>query len=954
MEPTGVGMRFTVFGSVEVLGPDGPVAVGQPRHRALLAYLLLHANQVVTPRQLIEALWGGAEPSSALSQLHVAVSTLRRALRDLGMTDLIRTRPGGYRMVLADGDLDAAVFERQVAEARTAQRRGDWQASVRLLRPALAQCRGDALAEVTAPYAAAARQRLHESRLAARALLAEAELALGHHDALIGDLEDLVATHPEHEQLVRQLMLAQHRCGRRSDALSTARNYRRQLAAEQGLDPGPSFAELERAILNADRSLDLPAPPRQRPHRVDAPPAQLPFDVHDFVGRNRELEHLDALLDPARGCRLVLISGTAGVGKTALALRWSHRVREQFPDGQLYVNLRGFDTRRPPAQTLTVLQHFLRSLGLEPSALPDDADEAGALFRSQLADRRVLIVLDNAASAEQVRPLLPGITSCPVLLTSRNRLPSLIAYEGARLLQLAPLLPDEATALLRRRLTRSASDATIARLAERCAYLPLALRLSAAQLICHDQLAVADYVAQLASGDVLSLLERDIDDEVAVSSAFGVSYRAVSASGQHLFRMLGLIPGPDFTMPAAAALVGRDEAALQAPLAELIAANLVSEYLPRRYMLHDLLRSYAERICAREEEAVDRQAAARRLIHFYDQTVFDAYPLLIPRRPDSGREPVGAQVTPLRFTDRAAALDWIDRERDNLIAVIQLAADQGWHNAVLQLTGDLYAYFVIRRRWTDWLVVLGIARASAEHTADVAAAARVENAFGVLYKQSGRFDLAETHYQRAIDLATRAGEERSIGSFTVNLAGLRVGQGNGTEAVKLMRSALALPAYRDNPQYAITAQVNLGSALVGLHRHDEAVDALESALASAFALDDLQNACITYANLIEIALRRGQTQIARKHAEHQLQLAEKLGDPLRTAVATDNLASTLLSDEPDVARHHWAKAQQLYLELGHPLSDILGSWLRTLPSIRDRQELVHADAARRERARRLL
>ncbi|WP_232075912.1 BTAD domain-containing putative transcriptional regulator [Phytohabitans suffuscus] len=857
-------------------------------------------------------------------------------------------------MVLADDDLDAAVFDRQVRDARSAQRRGDWQACVRLLRPALAEWRGEALADVSAPYAAAARHRLHTSRLSARSLLAEAELALGHHDDLVGDLEDLVGQHPEHEQLVCQLMLAQHRCGRRSDALDTARAYRRRLATEQGLDPGLSFVQLERAILGADRSIDRPAPLRRTPRPPEAPPAHLPFDVHDFAGRHREIDQLDALLDQAGGYRPVLISGIAGVGKTALALRWGHRVREQFPDGQLYVNLRGFDTRRPPAQPLTVLHHFLRSLGLEPSALPDDPDEAAALFRSQLADRRVLIVLDNAASAEQIRPLLPGMTGCPVVLTSRNRLPSLIAHEGARLLTLAPLQPNEATHLLRRMLTRTPSDVTMEQLADRCAYLPLALRLAAAQLICHDQLTVADYVSQLDSGDTLSLLEHGIDDDIAVSSAFGVSYRTLTPAGRHLLRMLGLIPGPDFTLPAASALVGGTDAALHAPMAELVAANLVTEYRPHRYLLHDLLRSYAERICAVEENVAGRQAAARRLIHFYDQTVFDAYPLLMPRRPDTRRETIQPPIKPLHFTDRSTALSWIDHERDNLIAVIQLATQHDWHHEVLQLTADLYAYFVIRRRWTDWLVVLRIARASAETVTDAAALSSVENAFGVLYKQTGRFDLAEVHYQRAIDLATTAGEERAAASYTVNLAGLRIGQGNGADAVELMRTALAYPIYRDNPQYAITAQVNLGSALVELQRYDEAVDALDEALTSAFTLDDLQNACITYANLIEVALRRGQIQTARKHAEEQLRLAEELGDPLRTAVAADNLASTLLPDDPDTARQHWARAQRLYLELNHPLSTVLEPWLETLPSIHDHNELIHADENRRQRARRLL
>ncbi|MET8990737.1 BTAD domain-containing putative transcriptional regulator [Nonomuraea wenchangensis] len=602
-------MRFGILGPVEAVADDGPVSVAQPRHRALLAYLLLQANRVVTPAQLAEAIWGGAEPATARSQIHVAVSRLRRALRDHGLDDVIVTRPGGYRLLLADDQLDADLFDRQVEAARASAGRGRHEEAARHLRAALGLWRGQALTDITAAFAEPVRQRLLEQRLIAQELLFDAELALGCHDRLIPGLRRLLEEHPTRERVACRLMLAQYRAGLHLDALETARRTRALLAEEQGLDPGPELSTLETAILNGDLALDVSPRAGGVPASSAATtPAQLPFDVQGFAGRRRELAQLAVLTEAADRATMVLVAGTAGVGKTALAVHWAHRHRDRFPDGQFFVDLHGFDAARTPAEPLDVLRRLLRALDVGDAVVPQEVEEAAALFRSRLARRRVLLVLDDARSADQVRPLLPGSGTCAVLVTSRNQLRGLVAYEGARPLPLAPLSEAEAGELLRAALGERMDEAGGALLARRCAYLPLALRIAAARLSCDRHLTVAGYAGELADGDAFAVLDGQGDLDGALSSAFALSYRALGPAARRLFRRLSLVPGQDFTPVTAAALLGVTPSAARGPLEELCAAHLVAGHRSGRYVMHELLRGYAAGRLADEEPGAGREA----------------------------------------------------------------------------------------------------------------------------------------------------------------------------------------------------------------------------------------------------------------------------------------------------------------------------------------------------------
>ncbi|WP_371778256.1 AfsR/SARP family transcriptional regulator [Streptosporangium subroseum] len=954
-------MRFGVLGPVEVVADNGPVSIAQPRHRAFLAYLLLNANRVVTPDQVIEAMWGGAEPTSARSQIHVAVSVLRRALREQGLNGVIVTTPGGYRLTLAGDELDADIFDRHVEAARVSTKGGDHEESVRRLRAALRLWRGQALADIAAAYAQPARQQLHERRLVAQELLIDAELTLGHHDTLIPELGRLVEEHPLRERLTCQLMLAQHRAGLHTDALQTARRMRDLLAEELGLDPGAQFSELEKAILNADPALNLDVGAATAPtSSTKTTPAQLPFDVQGFSGRERELRELTRIADASGRPPAVLVIGTAGVGKTALAVHWAHRNRDRFPDGQLYVNLRGFDADRAPMEPSDALRRFLRSLGVDSAAIPEDVDEAAALFRSHLSRRRVLIVLDNARSADQLRPLLPGSASCAVLVTSRNQLRGLVIHEGACLLQLDPLTEAEANDLLYGALADRADgsgdggDTAVGQLARQCAYLPLALRLAAAQLAYHRHLTVADYARELTVGDALSILDESSDLNGVVGSTFGLSYRALTPAAQRLFRLLSLPPGQDFTPVVAAALLGVTLVEARRPLEELCTVHLISEHRPGRYVMHDLLRSYATTTFVNNEPEPDRKAATRRLVDFYAETVFEAYSLLQPRRVEGARDVVYPPLEPLRFTDRASALAWHDQERENLAGVIDIAAKHAWHRCAWQLTNDLFAYFIIRRRWPDWLAALRIGGFSAERSGDLEAMAYMENAMGVVHKQIGKYDAARAHYGRAIELAAAAGRSRMVASFNVNIGGLYINEGDLEAGVRHLQTALAIPEYGQNPQYAATAYVNLGCALIEMEKYADAAEVLHRALEFAGIVNDVQQACYSHHNLAEIALRQGDRDTSRQHAERQLQLSQEIGDPLRTAGALDSLASALAQDDLAAARTHWGAAHKIYQDLDHRLATVLEEWLRTLDVTSDPAELAAADETRRRLCRRLI
>jgi DNA-binding SARP family transcriptional activator len=555
---TARAMDFLMLGPVEVRTSAGPVLFGGNRSRGVLAALLLSANRVVSVEQIVDAVWGDHPPAGARVQARNRVSRLRQV-----MPDTIVTSGSGYLLRVDDERLDTTRFTRGVGRAEQLLAAGDAAAGARELATALALWRGPALDGLHTPYLMAAAQGLEEQRIRAVERRIEIEIELGRHAELVGELIALTAEHPYRERLHALLMLALHRGGRRAEALDVYQRARADLADQLGVEPGEQLRRTHAMVLGAH---DEPVV-RQRA------PRELPGDVAGFTGRVELLSRLDA---QARTATIITVTGGPGVGKTAIAVHWAHRVADEFPDGQLFVDLRGFTA---PLRPIAVLATFLRALGIPAAQVPVDEPEAAALFRSVVADRRMLILLDNAHSAEQVRPLLPGTRGSLVLVTSRDRLTGLTVREGARRLPVGRFRPEESRALLAHFLGEeriAAQPHAVAELCASCAQLPLALRVAAAALRESDRLA------PFAIND---------NEMTLVRRAFDVSYQAIRPPEQRLFRLLGLASEVD--AGAAVTLAGVSPAEAGRLLDRLASAHLVEEHAPGRYSQHALLRAYA-------------------------------------------------------------------------------------------------------------------------------------------------------------------------------------------------------------------------------------------------------------------------------------------------------------------------------------------------------------------------
>lgn len=656
-------MKFLVLGPLEAQVGGEPRALGGPRQRAVLAALLLRANEVVTFEYLTEAVWD-RPPARPEGNLRTYVSGLRRQL--LVGADRLVTRPGGYLLRVEEPELDLLSFERLAQAARGAD---EPRTVVEALGQALRMWRGRpfeglAAGPVLAAEAAGLEERYH-------GLLADyvaARFSLGEHAEVVPELRRLTAMFPLREQLWSDLLTALHRSGRRADALAAYQEAQVLLDQELGVSPGEQLVQAHADVL-ADLGVEDEAEAQVRP----VPVAQLPAALPGFTGRGEVLGALDDLLPEVSTTAVVAaLAGTAGVGKTTAAVHWAHRVRSRFPDGQLYLNLRGHGGGEPLTPELA-LAALLVALGVDKSRVPADAADAAALYRSLLADRQVLVLLDNAVTADQVRPLLPGTPGCLTMVTSRNRLDGLVARDGARLFVLDLLSPVEAREVLEHLLGKrrtAAEPGATGQLAELCARLPLALRIAGANLAGRPGWSIEDYVTELRTGDRLTELEAQGDPDTAVRTAIDLSCQSLEQEASRLFRLLGLIPGPDVTVAAAAALAGLDQVATRRALRSLASAHLVEEHTPGRFTFHDLLRLAASQRCVADERAV----AQHRLLLFYAMAARAAMEAIVPR---AYRPLLAVECELPVFADSATATRWLDDEISCLMPAAHLAGALG-------------------------------------------------------------------------------------------------------------------------------------------------------------------------------------------------------------------------------------------------------------------------------------
>lgn len=930
-------MRFCVLGGLDVRSARGPVALGGRKPRTVLAVLLLNADRTVPVDRLVDAVWPSDAPASAAKNLQTYVWSLRRALNDPADAEpRIVTRPDGYQLLLRPGELDLDEFERLSEEGRRLRRTDPGQART-LLREALALWRGPLLPDlVTAlPDLAAEAARVEELRQVTVEERVEADLALGRHAELVAELGALVAAQPLREHLRGQQMRALHLGGRRADALATFHDLRDRLDAELGIRPSSELQRLHESILRSDTV--------RTPVRPPPVPAQLPADTAAFTGREDHIRQLDSIMLAADSLPVVALVGSSGVGKTSLAVRWAHRVRGHFPDGQLYVDLHGY-APQPPMPARQALAQFLRSLGVPAEQVPMAEDEAAGLYRSLLADRRMLVVLDDARGADQVRPLLPGGPGCAVLITSRDRLGGLVARDGAHALPLDVLSPGEADTLLRTLLGASRVDAepaAAAELAAACGFLPLALRISAAHLAAEPHRGLAEYVTRLDHTDRLAALRVEGDPDSAVSAAFDQSYAALDADTRRLFRLLPLAPGTDVTAPAAAALADQRQDLTERQLARLLDGHVISQPLDGRYVVHELLRLYARQRTETEDTPAVRAEAMARLDHWYLASATHAAEVLYPQL---ARLPPPDRTGPsTEFADRTQSLAWLDAERTNLVGTALRAANE----VTWRLADALRGYFRLRRTGPDWLAVAkaGVAAAEAADDAHGMAAARLSLADA--YWSIGRHTSAAEHYTHAMAWCDKAGWIAGTAATLTNLGTLHWEMGRLDEATAHYTAALT----RSREARSITGSVagsvtgeaailnNLGMVhrqlgmldrAIGYHR--EALTRHEAAGSRVGTANALANLGVVYRLLgrlddavdqftrslavhREVGSRAGEAQVLADIAEvHRLQ-----GRPAEAvAVLADALALQQEIDHPSGAATTSLLLAVAHRDLGDP------------------------------------
>ena len=637
-------LEFCLLGSLIVRSGGTVVPVRQAKQRVLLAALLLDANRVVRVDALAEALWGAATPPSASTTVRNYVKRLRDALGEAGRAR-ISSQPRGYSMQVSPGELDVRRFEVLLEAARQAARNGSWTGAGDQASAALMLWRGEALADIDSDLLRQQEvSRLAEMRLYADEIRFDAAVRLGRQAEVIGELRQRVAAYPLRERFHALLMLALYCDGRQAEALAAYQHAYRVLADELAAEPGTGLRELHQRILTGEPAFGAPEPaaaaaqilngnpgarPSPGPGADQVPPAprqalgagagavprQLPAAVGYFTGRDAELAALTGLLDarpgaPPSAMVISAIGGTAGVGKTALAVHWAHQVAHRFPDGQLYVNLRGYDPGQP-VPAADALAAFLRSLGVPGQDIPPEADERAARYRSLLAGKQVLIVLDNAGSADQVRPLLPGAPTCTVLVTSRDALAGLVARDGAARLDL-DLLPEEGAVALLRMLIGPRADAepdAAAELADQCCRLPLALRVAAELAASRPAASLAGLTRELADLRTrLDLLGAGEDPRTQVRAVFSWSCRHLDADTARAFRLAGLHPGADLEPRAVAALTGMTAELAARALDALARANLIQAVGQDRYTMNSLLRAYALEQAVWHDEHENRAA----------------------------------------------------------------------------------------------------------------------------------------------------------------------------------------------------------------------------------------------------------------------------------------------------------------------------------------------------------
>ncbi|MBW8795209.1 MAG: winged helix-turn-helix domain-containing protein [Streptomyces sp.] len=858
-------LRFSVLGPVRAWRAGEPLNTGSPQQRALLAALLLREGRTATAAELIDALWGPEPPSQALAAVRTYASRLRKVL-DPGV---LVSESGGYAVRgLGEGALDVAAAQDLAAEAEKARGAGDLGQAREALNRALTLWDGEPLAGVPGPYADAQRTRLEEWRLQLLESRLDMDLEQGCHAEAVSELTALTAAHPLRERLRELLMLALYRSGRQAEALAVYADTRRLLAEELGVDPRPGLRELQQRILQADPNLAEPSAPAAEPAAVRVRPAQLPATVPDFTGRAAFVTELSEVLASAEG-RVMAVSalaGIGGVGKTTLAVHVAHQARSAFPDGQLYVDLQGAGPRA--AEPETVLGSFLRALGTPDASIPDSLEERSALYRSVLDGRRVLVLLDNAKDAAQVRPLLPGTEGCAALVTARVRM---VDLAGAHLVDLDVMSPDEALQLFTKIVgaERVAAEREAALdVVAACGFLPLAIRIAASRLAARRTWTVSVLAAKLA--DERRRLDELQAGDLAVKATFELGYGQLEPAQARAFRLLGLADGPDISLAAAAAILALPAEDTEDLLESLVDTSLLESAAPGRYRLHDLVRLYARACAERDEEPPgEREAAMSRLLDFYLATAAGVY--AIERPGDRLVDHLEATEYPgLVFQDRHQAQDWLYAEAVSLLACVRQSTAPGLLRRAVDLLWAAVDLTESGSNSREYEATATCMRDAARAAADLRTEGRAlvtlanghhligrfelaneqaieavrlsalagdplpgcwaSNMLGIIAIYHNRLEDGEAHLTRAIDSFRACGDVPGEASALCNLSRIRLAMGQTASAVRLAQQGTAMYDAMGHALKGANGRYALGLALTRAGQYEQAADSLQEAL----------------------------------------------------------------------------------------------------------------------------
>lgn len=900
------GLRFRVLGSLECWAEERRIKLGGPLQERILTSLLLESGRTVPIERLIETAWGESSPDTAKQQVRKAIADLRRRIPD--GPALIVTEDCGYRVSVQPLSVDLHLFSHHVQQAASNRAEGALGAAVAQLRKSLDLWRGPVLNGTGGPVLDAASTILEERRLAAVEELFALRLQLGEDSDIVSEIREFTHAHPLREALRAQLMLALYRAGRQAEALHEYAAVRDLLAEELGISPGPDLAGLFEKILQASPELDRPVPatrpeadapgqipaaPDTRPHEADVVaatgrvPCTLPYTLPDFTGRDCEFQYLLDQGTAGDGVRIIGVDGMGGAGKTTLIVHAAHRLAASYPDGQLYIDLRGFTPGERPLAPEEAVRILLRALGTPDSSIPDDTESQLAMWQTALATRRLLVVLDNGAEAAQVRPLLPVTPTpgCLVLVASRCRL---LDLDGVRWTTLGTLAPRDSAALLVRTLgeERVAGDPEAARtLATLCGHLPLALRIATARLHNRPRWTLQYFVDRLRTeGALLTELR---STERSVATTIQLSYEALEEDHRRAFMLLGVHPGPDFDPHAAAALIGVTPRDAELTLEDLLDAQLLLQHEAGRYSFHDLVRSFAHSLW-NDTVRHQKDTAAGRLLNYYlgatDAACRILFPGLRPYDPAPAGQATGLPSLPT-FSGGRAARGWYERESRNLQATVRLGQRHGFHRLASYLARNTVLHLHAQGAIQDYRELAEVAVAAARRSADPQALCLSLGNLASAHQILGEFSLTMDVAAEGLQVARTHGDHVSEAAFMDQIGWAHIVLGNLSEGYDLLLRGIRLHRELGSVRRESIALCNLSTLHLWQGRPAEAITAAERAAALCKESGEHEHEIAALNDLVIAHLDRGDDKTARTHLDRALKLGENSTMPRNRAMS---------------------------------------------------------------------